>query len=58
MCTLAGDVSVNYRPANWPARSGSDPHSSKPAWPACRLKTRMGADLLLLLLLLLSTKMI
>jgi len=27
--------------ANWSTWSGSDPHSStKPAWSACRLKTR------------------
>jgi len=43
---LAGSVSssrVEYKPGSRPAWSGWDQHSStKPAWPACWLKTRMG----------------
>ena len=38
-------LSTYARPANWPAGRESGPHSStKPAWPDCRLKTRVGAD--------------
>jgi len=35
------------RPANWPAWSGYNLHySTKPTWPACWLKTCMGADVI------------
>jgi len=37
-------IATRFRPVNWPAWSGSDLHSStKHAWPARRLKTRVGA---------------